>query len=114
VEALMAIVIGIIFAAGTYLLLSHVLLRILFGTALLSHGAVFLLIIMGKLKRGGTPIIREGVVVYADPLPQALILTAIVISFAMTALIIVLIYRTYQAFGKDDTDLLIDSEENER
>jgi multicomponent Na+:H+ antiporter subunit C len=103
-EVLMAIVIGVLFAAGIYLLLSRTLLRILFGTGLLSHSTFLLLITMGKLKRGDAPVLREGAVMYADPLPQALILTAIVIGFAVTALIIVLSFRTYQAFGTDDTE----------
>jgi len=112
-EVLMAIVIGIIFAAGTYMLLSRTLLRILFGTMLLSHGALLLIITMGKLKRGEAPVLREGAVAYADPLPQALILTAIVIGFAVTALIIVLSFRTYKVTGKNDTEDLKDIEENE-
>ena len=109
----MAIVVGIIFVAGTYLLLSRALLRILFGTVLLSNGTLLMLITMGKLKRGAAPILREGVIAYADPLPQAMILTAIVIGFAVTALIIVLSFRTYQAFGKDDTEYLKGMEEDE-
>jgi len=111
-EVLMAIVVGIIFTAGVYMLLSRVLLRILFGTSLLSHGAILIILIMGKLKRGEAPVLREGAVAYADPLPQALILTAIVIGFAVTALIIVLIFRTYQAFGNDDTDYIKGTEED--
>ena len=112
-EALIAVTVGIIFAAGTYLLLSRALLRMLFGTAVLSHGAIFILIIMGKLKRGEAPVLRDETIVYADPLPQALILTAIVIGFAVTALIIVLIFRAYQATGKDDTEHLKNVEEDE-
>ena len=111
-EVLMAIMIGILFSAGIYLILSRVLLRILFGTSLLSHGAVLMIITMGKLKRGEAPVLREGAIAYADPLPQALILTAIVIGFAVTSLIIVLIFRTYQAFGKDNTENKISTEEH--
>ena len=112
-EVLMAIAVGIIFTAGTYMILSRALLRILFGTTLLTHGTILMLIIMGKLKRGEAPVLREGAVAYADPLPQVLILTAIVIGFAITALIIVLSFRTYQAFGKDDTEYLRTMEEDE-
>lgn len=89
------------------------LLRILFGTALLNHGTLLLLITMGKLKRGEAPILREGAVAYVDPLPQALILTAIVIGFAVTALIIVLSFRTFQVLGKNDTEDFRGMEENE-
>ena len=101
-EILIAIVIGALFATGTYLLLNRALLRIIFGMCLLSHGALILLITTGK--RGAAPIISEGVAAYADPIPQALILTAIVIGFAVTGLITVLTFRIYQAFGKDDTE----------
>ena len=112
-EVLMAIVTGIIFAAGIYLLLSRTLLRILFGTMMLTNSALLLLITMGKLKRGEAPVLREGAIAYADPLPQALILTAIVIGFAVTALIIVFSFRTYQALGKDDTEDMKGTEEHE-
>jgi multicomponent Na+:H+ antiporter subunit C len=112
-EVLMAIVVGLIFAAGTYMLLSRTLLRILFGTMLLSHGALLLLITMGKLKRGEAPVLREGALAYTDPLPQALILTAIVIGFAVTALVIVLSFRAYQVLGKDDTENLRGIKEDE-
>ena len=103
-EVLMAIAIGLVFSAGTYMILNRTLLRILFGTMLLTHGSLLLLITMGKLKRGEAPVLREGAVAYADPLPQALILTAIVIGFAVTALIIVLSFRTFQVMGKNDTE----------
>jgi len=113
-EVLMAIVVGIIFSAGTYLILSRALMRILFGTALLSNATILMLITMGKLKRGETPVLYERAVAYADPLPQALILTVIVIGFAITALIIVLSFRTYQVIGKDDTEDLKGMEDNEQ
>lgn len=104
-EFVIAIVIGILFFAGTYLLLSRTLLRILFGTCLLSHATLLLLITMGKLKRGLGPILTgELGVNYIDPLPQALILTAIVIGFGVTAFIIVLSYRSYQSLDSDDTE----------
>ncbi len=104
-ELLMALVIGVLFAAGVYLILSRTLLRVLIGTCLTSHGTLLLLITMGKLKTGVGPILNEfSGVSYVDPLPQALILTAIVIGFGVTAFIIVLSYRAYQALGSDDTE----------
>jgi multicomponent Na+:H+ antiporter subunit C len=73
----------------------------------MSHGTNLLLLTAGKLKRGAVPILVEGYGgTYTDPLPQALILTAIVISFAMTAFMLALVYKTYQAFGTDDLDRL--------
>ena len=103
-EALMALVIGILFAIGTYLILSRVLLRVIFGVCLLSHATLLYLITGGKLKRGAAPILESGITAYADPIPQALILTAIVIGFGVTAFIIVLVYRSYQTLGSDDTE----------
>ena len=103
-ETLVAIVIGVLFAAGTYMLLNRALLRIIFGMGLLSHGTFLLLIITGN--RGEAPILREGVTAYADPISQFMILTAIVIGFGVTGLILVLTFQIYKAFGKDDTEAL--------
>jgi multicomponent Na+:H+ antiporter subunit C len=97
--------IGVLFATGTYLVLRRTLLKVVLGFSLISHGTNLLLLTTGKLKRGEAPILREGYPgLYADPLPQALILTAIVISFAVTAFMLALVYRTYQALGTDDLD----------
>ena len=104
-EFLMAIVIGILFAVGTYLVLSRSMLRVIFGSALMYHGVLLMFLTMGKLKRGAPPIIiGEGP--FVDPLPQALILTAIVIGFGVTSFIVVLAYKAYQALGSDDLDKL--------
>ena len=92
-EFLMAIVIGILFMAAVYLILSRSILKIILGTGLLSHGAHLLLLTMGGLGGTSPPVLAEGVTDYADPLPQALILTAIVISFGVTAFILVLAYQ---------------------
>ena len=94
-EFIMAIVIGILFMAAVYLILSRSLLKIILGTGLLSHGAHLLILTMGGLAVHPRLSWHEGVTDYADPLPQALILTAIVISFGVTAFILVLAYRTY-------------------
>jgi multicomponent Na+:H+ antiporter subunit C len=106
VEILMAIVIGILFMTATYLMLSKSLLRIIIGTGLLSHGAHLLILTMGGLKRGSAPLLGEHAKSYVDPLPQALILTAIVISFGVTSFFLVLAYRAYQELGTDNTDRL--------
>lgn len=104
-ELLVSIVIGVLFAVGMYLILSRTLLRIVIGTCLLSHGTLLMLITMGKLKTGVGPILTgQTGISYIDPLPQALILTAIVIGFGVTAFIIVLSYRTYQTLNSDDTE----------
>jgi len=100
----MAIVIGILFGIGTYLLLSRVLLRIVFGTVLHTHAVLLYLITSGKLKQGAAPVLESGIIAYVDPLPQALILTAIVIGFGVTSFVIVLVYRAYQTLGSDNTE----------
>ncbi|CEG28945.1 Na(+)/H(+) antiporter subunit C [Bacillus sp. B-jedd] len=112
-EILMAVVIGILFMTATYLMLSRSLLRIIVGTGLLSHGAHLLILTMGGLKRGAAPILRDNVEQYTDPLPQALILTAIVISFGVTAFFLVLAYRSYQELGTDNVEEMRGSNHND-
>lgn len=110
-EILMSILIGFLFMAAVYLILSRSLLRIIIGTGLLSHGTHLLLITMGGLGGEAPPVLAEGVTDYADPLPQALILTAIVISFGVTAFSLVLAYRTYKEVGTDNMDLMKGTED---
>jgi multicomponent Na+:H+ antiporter subunit C len=106
-ELWLTLAIGVLFATGTYLVLRRSLLKVVIGFALISHGTNLLLLTTGKLKRGAAPILVEGYQgPYVDPLPQALILTAIVISFAVTAFMLALVYRTYQSLGTDDLDRL--------
>lgn len=105
-ETLMSIVVGILFAIGTYLILSRTLLRIILGTSIIGHGVNLLIMTMGGLKKGGPPILGLNESSFTDPLPQALILTAIVINFATTALFLVLSYRAYLVLGTDDTEQL--------
>ena len=112
-EILMSIVIGILFASAVYLMLSKSLLRIIIGTGLLSHGAHLLLITMGGLKTGTVPLLGEHAKSYVDPLPQALILTAIVISFGVTAFFLVMAYRAYQEIGTDNMDQMRGNEAND-
>lgn len=105
-ETLIIILVGVLTAVAIYLLLSKNLIRIILGTALLSHGVHLLILTMGGLKKGSVPLLGEEAGSYADALPQALILTAIVISFAVTAFILVLAYRAYQELGTDDMDAM--------
>ena len=109
----MAFVIGILFMTATYLMLSKSLLRIIVGTGLLSHGAHLLILTMGGLKRGAAPILGENAENYTDPLPQALILTAIVISFGVTAFFLVLAYRSYQELGTDNVEEMRGTKQND-
>lgn len=101
-EIIMAFVIGFLFMAAVYLMLSRSLLRIIIGTGLLSHGAHLLILTMGGLGGSAPPVLADGVEDFVDPLPQALILTAIVISFGVTAFFLVLAYRSYQELNTDD------------
>ncbi|MNV77201.1 Na(+)/H(+) antiporter subunit C [compost metagenome] len=101
-ELVVALAIGVLFTVGVYLVLSKSLLRILLGTNLITHGVHLLLLTMSGLKTGAPPLLGEKAEAYVDPLPQALILTSIVISFGVTAFFIVLAYRTYRSTGTDD------------
>ncbi|MFJ7738158.1 Na(+)/H(+) antiporter subunit C [Lysinibacillus sp. NPDC097287] len=112
-EILMAFTIGFLFMAAVYLILSKSLLRIIIGTGLLSHGAHLLILTMGGLGGEAPPVLEEGAKTFADPLPQALILTAIVISFGVTAFFLVLAYRSYQELETDDINLMRGSDEDE-
>ena len=105
-EIIMAFVIGFLFMAAVYLILSKSLLRIIIGTGLLSHGAHLLILTMGGLGGEAPPVLNEGAKTFADPLPQALILTAIVISFGVTAFLLVLAYRTYKVHETVDIENL--------
>jgi multicomponent Na+:H+ antiporter subunit C len=90
-----------LFGIGTYLVLQRKLSRIIIGIALLSHGANVLMVSSGR--SGNAPIIGNGAIDdLADPLPQALALTAIVISFGVTALLLALAYRSWLLTSDDE------------
>src|SRR5690625_6283124 len=112
-ELVNAIIIGILFTAAVYLILSKSLLRIIFGTGLLSHGAHLLLLTMGGLGASSPPVIADGVSDYADPLPQALILTAIVISFGVTAFILVRSEEHTSEHHTDNMDFMRGNDEHD-
>lgn len=105
-ESLILVLVGILVAVATYLILSKQLLRVILGTAVLSHAAHLLILTMGGLKKGAVPLLGESEGPYTDALPQALILTAIVISFAVTAFVLVLGYRAYKTNGSGNFDEL--------
>lgn len=98
---LLAFVTAVLFSCGTWLLMQRRLSRIIVGIGLLGHGANMLLITSGR--SGRAPIIDEALdsSVYADPLPQALALTAIVITFGVTALLLALGFRSWQLTSDD-------------
>ncbi|WP_240376524.1 Na(+)/H(+) antiporter subunit C [Bacillus piscicola] len=103
-EILMSIIAGFLFMVGTYLVLSKNMIRIIIGTGFISHGSHLLLLTMAGLKTGAPPLLGLQASTYTDPLPQALILTAIVISFGVTAFFLVLGYKAYKVTGTDNTD----------
>ena len=109
-ELIIVGVIGVLFSSGTYLLLQRHLLHVIVGLSLYSYGANLALMVSGGLKRGNPPLLTSSAP-YADPLPQALVLTAIVISFGMTAFATVLAFRTRQICDSNDVEELAGGEE---
>jgi multicomponent Na+:H+ antiporter subunit C len=107
-EPALVLLVTAFFGVSIYLLLSRHVIRMLLGVALLSNAVNLLIFTAGRLTREVPPIIAENSrvpeSVTANPLPQALILTAIVISFSFFAFLLVLSYRTYQDLGTDDTN----------
>ena len=105
---LLAIVIGCLYAAGVYLMLRRSLFKLILGLVLLSHGANLLIFTAGGLTRARPPVVAAGAAAldapYADPVPQALVLTAIVIGFGLTAFSLVLAHRVHASVGNDDVD----------
>lgn len=113
-ESVFAIVVGGLYATGIYLMVRRSIVKTIFGLALLGNGANLLIFTVGRLTAGRPPYIPEGSQValspVADPLPQALILTAIVIGFGVQAFALVLIKRVYQTVGSDDIDEMTTTE----
>ena len=107
---LFAIVIGALYAVGLYLVMRRSVVKLVLGLALLGHAANLLIFTVGRLSRDGAPIIPQGaerlVPPHADPVPQALVLTAIVIGFGVQAFALVLVKRAHQETGTDDLDAL--------
>ncbi len=107
-EALIALGIGILGGAGVWLLLRPRTFQVIIGLALLSYAVNIFIFCMGRMRIGVPPVLEPGVagtlVHYDDPVPQALILTAIVISFAMTALFLVVVMASRGLTGNDHVD----------
>lgn len=105
---MLALLVGVLFACGAYMITLRGQIKLVLGLGLITHAVNLALFGTGRLTRGAPPITGEGAAAaamlpgqYADPLPQALILTAIVISFGVTAFIVVLIYRRDELTGSD-------------
>jgi multicomponent K+:H+ antiporter subunit C len=111
-EILVAIAIGWLFACGVFLLLRARTFAVVLGLTLLSYGVNLFLFASGRLMTNAPPIIGNGAA-YTDPLPQALILTAIVIGFGMTAYTLALALRAMAESGSDHVDLRASTTETE-
>jgi multicomponent Na+:H+ antiporter subunit C len=107
-EALLALAAGVLYAAGIYLMLRRRLAQLIIGLGLLSNGTNLLIFTAGGLTRSRPPVVPAGATAlqqpYADPVPQALVLTAIVIGFGLLAFSLVLAHRVHDTVGTDDVD----------
>ncbi len=116
-ELILVLLIGVLYAAGVYLILRRSMVRLLLGIILLGNATNILIFLLGNITKGKPPIIAPGLKVfkdiYADPIPQALILTAIVISFGLTSFAIVLLKRVYALISSDNLDDLNTPEEED-
>ena len=104
---LLAAVIGSLYTGGLYMMTRRSVVKLIIGLALLSHAANLLIFTVSGLTRGKPPLLPNGglsIGEVADPLPQALILTAIVISFGVLAFAVALLHRTVKSANTDDLD----------
>ncbi|MBX3176735.1 MAG: Na+/H+ antiporter subunit C [Candidatus Hydrogenedentes bacterium] len=106
----LALLIAVLFGCGFYLIMRRSYLKVILGIMLLSHAANMLVFTSAGIVRSPAPLVPEGMQAAeasgADPVPQALVLTAIVISFGVTAFALVLFRRAYDVVGTDDIDEL--------
>lgn len=113
-EVVLAILTGLLFSAGLYLMLHKGMVKLILGIMLLSYATNLFIFLVARITRGIPAIISENqdklTDTFADPVPQALILTAIVIGFGIQAFAIVLIRRVYKVTGTANMDELSSSE----
>ncbi len=103
-EALVSIAIGVMTASAVYLLLRARIFPMVLGLSLLGYAINIFLFASGRLRLESAPLVEHGLALLPDPLPQALVLTAIVIGFGMTAFLVVLALRVLHEFGNDEVD----------
>ena len=107
-EWVYAFLIGGLYATAVYMMLRRSLVKLIIGILLLGQATNLLVFVSGGLSRGHSPVIEPGaeslVAPYADPLPQALILTAIVIGFGVSAFALVLVKRAFRITRSEDLD----------
>ncbi len=109
-EMLVASAIGVLTATGVYLILRLRAFPVILGTAMLSYAVNVFLFAAGRLTVNAPPILQKGVLEYTDPLPQALVLTAIVISFGMTAVVVMIALGAFLETGDDAIDIAEEGE----
>ena len=112
-ELLVASAIGILTAAGLYLVQRMRTFPVILGVSLLTYAVNVFLFASGRLTIGAPPILRDNVELYTDPLPQALVLTAIVISFGMTAVVVMVALGAYLGSDDDRVNDPVDTSEEE-
>ncbi len=112
-EILVASAIGLLASAGIYLMLRQRTFPVIVGLTLLSYAVNVFIFAVGRLVVGLPPILDKAAAGYTDPLPQALVLTAIVISFGMTAVIVIIALGAYLESGHDRVDMTDDTDEPE-
>jgi multicomponent Na+:H+ antiporter subunit C len=107
-ELLLAVVAGVLYASGLYLMLRRRLAQLIIGISLLSNGSNILILSAAGVTRAQPPLMSAGVTAeqVADPVPQSLILTAIVIGFGVLAFSLVLAHRVHQSAASDDIDAI--------
>jgi multicomponent Na+:H+ antiporter subunit C len=108
-ELLLAVTAGVLYSTGLYLMLRRRLAQLIIGLGLLSNGTNILILSAAGVMRGKPPLIRQATTradQFADPVPQALILTAIVIGFGVLAFALVLAHRVHRSTGSDDIDTI--------
>lgn len=110
-QVILAFVIGALYAAALYMMMRRSIVKLIIGLGLLGHAVNLLIFTVGGLSRSAPPLVPRGQTAptepIADPLPQALILTAIVIGFGIQVFAAVLVRRTWQVVGTDDLDEMI-------
>ena len=108
-ELLLAILAGVLYATGLYLMLRRRLAQLIIGLGLLSNGSNILILAAAGVTRAKPPLIGDPPLPsdeFADPVPQSLILTAIVIGFGVLAFALVLAHRVHRSAGSDDIDMI--------
>jgi len=110
VEEALSLLVGVLVATSVYMMLSRNLIRFLFGLVILGNAANLTIFTAGRLTPNIPPLIAKGAdaaaAAVANPLPQALVLTAIVISFGLLAFALILVFRAYRALGTLDGDAM--------